>query len=767
MDYKVGTWTPDNAVLPSIDKDCIFAQFYITNSGKIDGLNIDFKEGNWLIYIKDHGKDNWFQADGTVVVNTAQNNLFPKAGFYSKIQLDNAGNVIGYGQLNEEDLSVAFEKINPIYDKLDELDKKITSSTIHSNLQSGLRIDKTEDGTLVYANVDEDTIMINHLGQLSINTDTIQDYLTGGGGSSGCANHTHEISQIEGLEEFIDDKFLNVSFKPSPDWVDGQTITLNENGQLIAISSSAVEHTHLIEDIEDFPHEYMHFASDQYFQNIDFTNGRWDFSLSTIGESFKKLNETALDLETRLEEVEKLSGKVKPAEPYKINNTELNYSVNGLIDVVSVKTLEKTQAGTGFSVESEMIYPREGVLSLIVDDVEVKSWNVKSTPTDELTFTYTGDFYETDVNYQGFFEGFKFKYSHNEFTEGNHIVKFNHTFNGETISSKSFNFNSYLLPTGDRYIMKEKIKDVVNNKVISGIPCYSEDQIFEVSPYVENFTSGKYFPVDFAKSGEDILDVLEIKDDIIYFKPIPIELKKGMEQVEFSWDLFGFSGINIKHSEVKSSKVFYNTTEIEQKYRTKAVNYNSTKIPENNPSMSFRDWESTVGLFNGEHECYIIDDIAYSNIRDFSNTGGPTYNKDFGEEINGRFYKWVELKIPIKNRIKSISLQFKDENNELYSINKDGSLDGILVYFGFSKNNNPEYYVDGQKYYIPWTKLEGRSFNGLNLIKSTDNIRSYTLGSTDFDTKDTNLYLLLAIEKSLNLKNLVDILLKSIEKNKY
>ena len=51
MNYVVGTWTPESAVLPDIDIDCTFAQFYITESGKIDGLNIDFKVGNWLVYL--------------------------------------------------------------------------------------------------------------------------------------------------------------------------------------------------------------------------------------------------------------------------------------------------------------------------------------------------------------------------------------------------------------------------------------------------------------------------------------------------------------------------------------------------------------------------------------------------------------------------------------------------------------------------------------------------------------------------------------------
>ena len=77
MNYVVGTWTPESAVLPDIDIDCTFAQFYITESGNIDGLNIDFKVGNWLVYIKENGKDNWFQANGTVAVNTVNNNFYP------------------------------------------------------------------------------------------------------------------------------------------------------------------------------------------------------------------------------------------------------------------------------------------------------------------------------------------------------------------------------------------------------------------------------------------------------------------------------------------------------------------------------------------------------------------------------------------------------------------------------------------------------------------------------------------------------------------
>lgn len=847
MEYKVGTWSPSDAVLPQIDTNCKFAQFYITESGKIDGLNIDFVEGSWLIYIKENNKDNWFQANGTVVVNTTQNNLFPPAGFYTKIQLDSTGHIVGTDQLTEKDLpahthvandikdfekqivkevfdhlqddqfsplefryskelncitislkvdettiginkfgqleargfsgegspqpevdySIIIEKLQPLTEKIESLEKQIIEATIHTNMESGLKVNKTEDGTLLFANVDGDSVIINQLGQISINPDALSEYLNGGG-SAGCANHTHEIGQIEGLEEYIDDKFLNVSFKPSADWVDEQTIIINENGQLTVVSSSVVEHKHTISDIEDFPHEYMIFASDQFFKNIDFSNGKWDLTSVSIGGAVKALNENALEIENRLIEVEKVAGKVVPAEPYNIDKTNFYYEVIDPIEVMSALTERKVEAGTGFTVESEMIYPLKGELSLILDNNVHHTWSLNDeAPGYGLVFTYKGDFYELDKNYQNFFQGFKFRFSLNGIEEGSHTVNFKHTFDGKSYISKGLTFNTYSQPEGG-YIAKSKIHDLVNDKIISGVPCYSAPQKFKIEPFVENFIKNEFFPVDFVKYKDEPLKILKIREKTIYYHPIEVDLPLGENQVSIEYDIYNFLGTKINSHISTSKKVLYNSTTVEQTYRVAPRNFRQTRIPKNNPDLSFTSWNSTWELFQQQIECYIINDIAYSTPRSFADTGGPIYNTDFGETINGEIYKWVELKIPNALKVKSIEMSFKDESGNFLPVKKDGSIDGVYAYLGFAyKDRLPENYIDCQKYYTPWTKINGRDFGGLDLYKSNNEKRSFTLGSTDFNTESCDLYVLLAIKNSLDLKTIVDTILESFNKNKY
>lgn len=768
MDYKVGTWSPSDAVLPQIDVDCNFAQFYIRESGSIEGLDLNFKAGNWLLFIREYGKENWYQTSGSVIVNTSQNNLFPKAGFYTKIQLDNSGNIIGTADLDEFDLPEHSHDA----DSISKFDEKAVKS-VFNGLQADpacpleFRYNEKNSSITFYLKVDETSIGINKYGQLE---SRLAGSSEGGSKPCGgeCGNHKHDISSIEGLEEFVDSKFQDINAKPSSDWLDEQTIILNEDGRLTVISSSTVEHNHTLEEIVDFPHQYLEYASNQVFKEIEFTNGKLDLSDSTIGGAIKVINENLLETDIRLNELEKVAGKVVPKEPYNIDKTRLIYKENNTIKVMKVDDLQETFASTGFSVESEMIYPKSGKLSLYLNGTEHFIWNVNEiSPSNGMTFTYKGDFYENDENYQNFFEGFKFKFTINDLPENSYNAYFIHSFDGKEIMSESFNFNVYKQPENP-YYLKGDVIDVESNDIISGIPCYTSKQNFIVYPYVDNFTSGKYFPINFIKVDGIPLSIDSIENNKIKYNRIVSSLIPPENQVSISIDIFDFFGNKIETKKFDSSKVFYNSSIIEKEYRVGINDFSQTRIPYLNEDLSFTKWDSSLKLFNQQFECYILNDIAYTKPKNFSEFGGPNYNSDFGETIDGRLFKWIELKIHCDNKVKSLKMRFQDEKGNPFEIEKDGQMKEVKVYIGLTTVGDvPLNYIDGQKYFKPWTSLTGKDFNGLDLYRSNEYEKVYSLGSSDYDTSNKDIYLMIAIERSLDLKTLIESLLESLSLNRY
>ena len=114
-------------------------------------------------------------------------------------------------------------------------------------------------------------------------------------------------------------------------------------------------------------------------------------------------------------------------------------------------------------------------------------------------------------------------------------------------------------------------------------------------------------------------------------------------------------------------------------------------------------------------------------------------------------------------------MKFQNNKGHYFTTDKYGIMNDVRVYFGFSDKETllPSKYVDGQKYYIPWTAYESREFPGLDLSRSDDYTKVYTLGSTDFQTKDTYLYICLAIARNLDLSVLIDSIKKSFVENAY
>ena len=105
MSSNFGTWSPNDLILPTVESDLDYKFFFVKEPGSIEGLNITFNTGDWLVFIKEHGVGNWYKTSGgAVAVSLSNNGNLPDPGFYTKVRLDNFAHIIDAGYIGADDL---------------------------------------------------------------------------------------------------------------------------------------------------------------------------------------------------------------------------------------------------------------------------------------------------------------------------------------------------------------------------------------------------------------------------------------------------------------------------------------------------------------------------------------------------------------------------------------------------------------------------------------------------------------------------------------
>lgn len=266
---EIGLWSPNDTFLPSVDKDTKSAIFYVSEPGQIDGLNETFKAGDWLIYINKDGEENWFKSDSISVFNTSTSANAPDPGTYTKVRLDNNGNIIDASYLEASDIPSHQHKFSDIQSQ--ELKNEIinvVSAMFVNKENSSVKISFDENTNTFSAEavLDEITLGKNQFGEIEFIGEA-------GGSAEPSVPKTIQIKDVKNLSEKItdledkikensrvyraglEDKNGEVSVK-----VDGLTIYFNEEGELAARGGGDLdaddlacgEHTHTSSSIEDF-----------------------------------------------------------------------------------------------------------------------------------------------------------------------------------------------------------------------------------------------------------------------------------------------------------------------------------------------------------------------------------------------------------------------------------------------------------------------------------------------------------------------------------
>lgn len=281
MSTNVGIWSPNELILPTVEPDLDYKFFFVTEPGSIEGLDISFNSGDWLIYIKKDGVGNWYKSNGGIIsFNTSSSANAPDPGYYTRVRLDNNGNIIDADYITKDDLPKHTHSIDDIIGDWETKIKSYIGGMFQSHSDSSVQFtyDKSTQTITAEVNIDNDTITQNEWGELTANG--------GGNGNSGSATTISgkiAINQVEDLsnkllaidaniqKNFIvcnsesglqakytdDGTFLSVK-------IDGTSLVLNADGELSVSSNvllggstdgsdlSCGAHTHTTSQITDF-----------------------------------------------------------------------------------------------------------------------------------------------------------------------------------------------------------------------------------------------------------------------------------------------------------------------------------------------------------------------------------------------------------------------------------------------------------------------------------------------------------------------------------
>ena len=222
-------------------------------------------------------------------------NLMIDPDYYTKVLLDQNGNIIGVGQLDELDLPE--HKHN--WDEIGgDFKKKVIESLSQffvNNANSAVVFDFDKQTGTVTADLRYDgvTIFKNEDGELES---------AGGGGEGGsgpsleCATHTHVVKDITDFEEAVK-KLLKENqnafgVEDFRDIIDNVTIIINESGKLSAVGTGVSHHTHKMADIEDYvpcQPAALQPMSD-LGPDADYKNGPIDMTNLSVGYAILSLN---------------------------------------------------------------------------------------------------------------------------------------------------------------------------------------------------------------------------------------------------------------------------------------------------------------------------------------------------------------------------------------------------------------------------------------------------------------------------------------------
>lgn len=845
MQTFYGVWSPSQGKLPNVEK-YDFAAYYIIESGSLN--NVTYTKDKWLIYICESKgtlseRSYWRISDGIVVFNQDSHTNVPNPGFYTKIRLDNSGNIVAASNIEYDDLPKELihklkhiedenlnklitnqlkdffvnNTLNPIQFKFDSKTGKISASlkldenTINvneygqlfsnsstssdscidisiftseiaeinkkiSNLEQnfikiqpiqgkGIKLTASKGGIVFSVDIDENSLSFDRNGKLSVNPDILSDLVNEGGGNN-CANHVHNVEQIEGIEDLVKDIINNVSIMDTlksniENLVDGSTIIINEDGKLTSIATEVQKHQHVMDDITDLNQEIADtWASQQRLHasnnNQDFNKGAVTMSTLTIGEVLIAFNQLFKEYKEDIDSLSNKIGTVQPAEPDYIDIATFE-NANSSINVIEVETLKEVSAYPKLRIKTNnVIYYNSTYVHCYIDDVLVET--LKTYDSDDHSFntgkyggfyvTYFGDAYPDIKTFQGYYKGFSFIYE-KELEEGTHKIYFvqEDTSNNKTYKSSDIYVNIYKSPKeckSEIIILSQPEYD----SYVSGIKVNTKKTDITYAVRVKNFSS-KYAPVDGLKTsvdgfGDFILSPYEYSNGFLMYGPQSVDVGNYYGFVTIRAEAKTLSGI-LGNSIASSNFINYDDSS-EESYR---VITSGTMIPTPGEISIVSNYDKEDSLVNDLlNEAQVIDHMLTLGKSDYS-----IY--DLGDDYSIKpLQQSIVLRFPC-NKINNFYFDIYDDENNSYLLKKDGTLQSIDIYASISTYGVISSWINCNSPYQGYGHWDSNNFfNGLDLFRSS-NIRRYVTLGKDPIVNGEYLYIKLIISKPVNLSKFI------------
>lgn len=773
-----GAWNPTTNVLPdTVDLD--FGAWFISETGTID--DITYNKGDWLIYICEargtlNERSLWRMTNGVVLFNLDNHQNVPEPGYYTKVRLDNAGNIIDAGDLEYDDLpKEAIDKFNLLSDdnikkNVIEIFKTIFQNDVLNPVQ--FEYDSNTGKISAQLKLDEETIGINEFGQLK----AIGAVPDGEGGSS-CANHEYDVSDIKGLPEYINNYISNVNILTQlqdnlSNLIDGITIQINSSGQLTAIASAVGKHQHSMSDITDLdPEKADVWASQQYLHaknnNEDFNDGAVVMGNLTIGEILISFNQLLKKQADKIFQTENLIGKIEPVEPNNIFEAGIEAVYTTATELYDIETGKMVKCLPVLKVKTSKIVKYFGCyLNVYIDNEKVDTlkvfshdgWDFNVGTVGNFNIIYFGDAYPDAKSFQGFYQGFMVEFSYSGLSEGYHTVRFEtvDVTSQETIQSESISVPVFETVTPQ--ITFTDYDTLPSNKYVSGVKAYEGDGVItatiEAQCYKSRFAPLNQFTIKDSLNSEKDFESLTFENGkaiLKYTTGIASDFKGKFTITAKCRNEIGTESVEVKAS---TEYINFDTSKLE-KYR---VIDDTNYIPNGDGSIvTFSDYSSATALVDKYiNEAQIRDDVVYATFTNYKPSGiGPDYS-------NKPAKQYITLKFELPKKINNFYFDLVDGEKQEFSENINGTKKNIEIYAAMSQNTTVQKWLNCNE---PWIGYGNSSkdylYNALDLYRS-DKIRRYVTLGVRPPMVAGYLFIKIGFYTSIDLKTLVESIEESL-----
>ena len=773
-----GAWNPTTNVLPdTVDLD--FGAWFISETGTID--DITYNKGDWLIYICEargtlNERSLWRMTNGVVLFNLDNHQNVPEPGYYTKVRLDNAGNIIDAGDLEYDDLpKEATDKFNLLSDdnikkNVIEIFKTIFQNDVLNPVQ--FEYDSNTGKISAQLKLDEETIGINEFGQLKA-IGAVPD----GEGGSGCANHEYDVSDIKGLPEYINNYISNVSILTQlqdnlSNLIDGITIQINSSGQLTAIASAVGKHQHLMSDITDLdPEKANVWASQQYLHaknnNEDFNDGAVVMGNLTIGEILISFNQLLKKQADKIFQTANSIGKIEPVEPNNIFEAGIEAVYTTVTELYDIETGKMVKCLPVLKVKTSKIVKYFGCyLNVYIDNEKVDTlkvfshdgWDFNVGTVGNFNITYFGDAYPDAKSFQGFYQGFMVEFSYSGLSEGYHTVRFEtvDVTSQETIQSESISVPVFETVTPQ--VTFTEYDTLPSNKYVSGVKAYEGDGVITATIEAQCYKS-KFAP----------LNQFTIKDSLNSEKDFEsLTFENGKAILKYTTGITSdFSG---KFTITAKCRNEIGTESVEVKASTNYINFDTSKlekyrvigdtnyIPNGDGSIvTFSNYSPATALIDKYiNEAQIRDDVVYTTFNNYKPSGiGPDYS-------NKPAKQYITLKFELPKKINNFYFDLVDGEKHEFDENINGTKKNIEIYAAMSQNTTVQKWLNCNEPWIGYGNPgEDYFYNALDLYRS-DKIRRYVTLGVRPPMVAGYLFIKIGFYTSIDLKTLVESIEESL-----